>query len=417
MSNLSVFYFIKKDRQDATGQVPVYCRLRTSGSSISFSTGESVNYARWNKTDHLRDSRVPEEKAARRRLSDLEERIIRDWAVWTRKSSSDNLHDFRYYLSNGADLQNANEEPFEDKDSLRCLFDLHLSRVRMKLETGENKPPTLEKAERCLRYTMDMVKQVYKQDDYRLSKLNLAFIENLFHYFRTTRNQEQNSAIKHIQFVRAAIRTGIAHELLPKDPFAMFRKFKKDVHRNFLSDEQIKRIVEYDFGSARLDLVRDIFVVGIYTGYSYIDITQLGNEHIVEKENGRKFINKRRVKTANTVAAPCEVPLLPPVERLIEKYKNDPRCKKRKRFFPSLTNQTLNVYLKEIQDLCHIPFNLHFHMSRHTFSTTITLAKGVSMEVVARMLGHKRLTSTAHYARLVEQRVVNETESLHEIYQ
>lgn len=414
MTNLTVFFFIKKDRIDIAGQVPVYCRLRTSGSSISFSTGESVDYERWNKTDHLKDSRIPEEKAVRRRLADHEERIHYDWRIWQSKKPSLNLHDFRTYLQDGS-VHGDDCERLE-QDSIRHLFDLHLSRVRMKVETGENSLATLEKVERCLRHTMEMIKEKYVQDDFRLSKLNLAFVEDLFHYFRTVRNQDQNTAIKHVEFVRSAIRTGIAHDLLPKDPFSAFRKRKKEVQRNFLNDEQIKRIEEYDFHSARLDLVRDLFVVGIYTGYSYIDITQLSIEHVVEKGNGRLFLNKKRVKTANSVAAPCEVPLLPPVERLISKYRNDPRCKKNRRLFPCLTNQTLNSYLKEIQDICHIPFNLHFHLSRHTFSTTITLAKGVSMEVVARMLGHKRLTSTQHYARLVEQRVINETDSLYSIY-
>jgi hypothetical protein len=186
---------------------------------------------------------VPEEKAVRRTLTELEERIIRDWTSWKKKHQSDNLQEFRVYLVNGDAESNAKEDHYEEKDSLRYLFELHLSRVRRKIETGENSPATLEKVERCLRYTMDMVNQVYHQEDFRLSQLNLAFAENLFHFFRTVRMQGQNSAIKHIEFVRSAIRTGIAHELLPKDPFLMFKN-KKEVQRNLpASEHKLKNFV------------------------------------------------------------------------------------------------------------------------------------------------------------------------------
>jgi integrase len=416
MSDLIVLFFVKKDRIDQDGKVPIHCKIKTSHSLTSFATGETVDFKRWTLTKRLKDSRLPDEKSIRLRLSELEKRLKKDWSVWQQSTPSLNVKEFKEHINRLSGDWNLTPGHEDESDSLRHLFDLHLSRVQMKVDTGENSPATYEKVERCLRHTMEMVKDVYGLDDYRLSKLRLEFIEKLFHYFRTQRKQDHNSAVKHVEFFRAAIGTGISNDLLDKDPFMAYKKRKRDIQRNFLDDDQIRRIVDYDFNSSRLDLVRDLFVIGIFTGYSYIDIVQLGLEHMKEKDNGKMYLMKKRTKTQNSVAAPCEVPLLPPVERLINKYRNDPRCKSGKRLFPSLTNQTLNAYLKEIQDLCQIPFNLHFHLSRHTFSTTITLAKGVSIEVVARMLGHKRLTSTQHYARLVEQRVINETERLYDLY-
>jgi site-specific recombinase XerD len=165
-----------------------------------------------------------------------------------------------------------------------------------------------------------------------------------------------------------------------------------------------------------LDVVRDIFLFGIYTGYSYKDITKLQLQHIFKKEDNRLYIVKNRIKTENTVAQPCEVPILPPVKRLIEKYSNDPRCVSNRKLIPDLSNTKLNEYLKEIQTLCEIEKKLHFHLARHTFATTITLAKGVSIEIVALMLGHTRLTTTQHYAKLVNGKLFYETGKLHDIY-
>ena len=66
---------------------------------------------------------------------------------------------------------------------------------------------------------------------------------------------------------------------------------------------------------------------------------------------------------------------------------------------PVLSNQKLNSYLKEIADLCGINKNITFHLARHTFATTTTLAKGVPIETVSKMLGHTNIETTQIYAR------------------
>lgn len=65
----------------------------------------------------------------------------------------------------------------------------------------------------------------------------------------------------------------------------------------------------------------------------------------------------------------------------------------------------MNAYLKEIGDICKIKKNLTFHLARHTFATTITLSNGVPIESVSKMLGHKNLKTTQHYAKILDQKV------------
>lgn len=65
----------------------------------------------------------------------------------------------------------------------------------------------------------------------------------------------------------------------------------------------------------------------------------------------------------------------------------------------------MNSYLKEIADVCGINKELTFHIARHTFATTVTLSNGVPIESVSKMLGHKNLKTTQHYAKILDLKV------------
>ena len=65
----------------------------------------------------------------------------------------------------------------------------------------------------------------------------------------------------------------------------------------------------------------------------------------------------------------------------------------------------MNAYLKEIADLCSITKPLTFHIARHTFATTVTLSNGVPIETVSKMLGHKSIRITQHYAKIIDKKV------------
>lgn len=81
--------------------------------------------------------------------------------------------------------------------------------------------------------------------------------------------------------------------------------------------------------------------------------------------------------------------------RLVETYHR----KVEKRCWPSL--------LKELADICGIKKTLTTHVARHTFAT-FALANGVSIESVAKMLGHTNVQMTRHYARVLDRTVIRE---------
>ena len=53
-----------------------------------------------------------------------------------------------------------------------------------------------------------------------------------------------------------------------------------------------------------------------------------------------------------------------------------------------------------------------FHCGRHTFATTITLANGVPIESVSKMLGHTDIRTTQIYAKVIDAKLSNDMELL-----
>ena len=77
----------------------------------------------------------------------------------------------------------------------------------------------------------------------------------------------------------------------------------------------------------------------------------------------------------------------------------------------------MNAYLKEIADLCGINKDLTYHIARHTFATTITLSNGVPIESVSKMLRHKNIKTTQHYAKILDKKVSEDMSMLRSVLQ
>ena len=52
------------------------------------------------------------------------------------------------------------------------------------------------------------------------------------------------------------------------------------------------------------------------------------------------------------------------------------------------------------------------HLARHTFATTTTLAKGVPIETVSKMLGHTNIETTQIYARITNDKIRKDMQQL-----
>ena len=104
--------------------------------------------------------------------------------------------------------------------------------------------------------------------------------------------------------------------------------------------------------------------------------------------------------------------MLPPALEILDRFEEHPQCKCKDGVLPVLSNQKMNSYLKEIADACEINKNLTYHIARHTFATTVTLSNGVPIETVSKMLGHRNIKTTQHYAKILDKKISDDMKRL-----
>ena len=108
----------------------------------------------------------------------------------------------------------------------------------------------------------------------------------------------------------------------------------------------------------------------------------------------------------------CNIPLLDIPLEILRKYAEHPACQKKNRLLPVPCNQKMNSYLKEIADLCLINKTLTTHVARHSYATSVCLANGVSIENVAKMLGHSDIQTTQIYAKMLDEAVSEDMQKM-----
>lgn len=297
----------------------------------------------------------------------------------------------------------------QNKHSLCSLFNYFNEKMSQKLAKK-----TKGHYKTSQKYLLSYISSEYKTEDIYLKDLDYSFLIGFEHFLRCYNPRHyqsslaNNAVMKHIQRLRRMTRLAYEMEWLERDPFIKFKPKLEKRQRDFLTGIELKGIEYLNLKIKRLAVVRDLFVFSCYTGVSYSDIRSLGEENLFTGINGKEWLRGKRNKNGN----PYEIPLLPKALEILNNYKMDPRTEITKKLLPTISNQKLNSYLKEIQDLAEIKKNLTFHMSRHTFATTVTLSNGVPIETVSKMLGHTKLSTTQIYAKVIEEKVSHDMDAL-----
>lgn len=130
---------------------------------------------------------------------------------------------------------------------------------------------------------------------------------------------------------------------------------------------------------------------------AYVDIYGLYPHHIGKTAEGRFYIRKRRVKT-NVEAF---IPLHPIAEQILLLYNTEDDSRP---MFPLPVRDKIWYEINQIGTLINLKENLSYHQSRHSFGTLL-ISAGVSIESVAKMMGHANINTTQVYSQITEQKI------------
>jgi integrase len=154
----------------------------------------------------------------------------------------------------------------------------------------------------------------------------------------------------------------------------------------------------------RLELIRRAFIFSSLTGLAYVDIHRLYPHHIEKTTEGRLYIRKQRVKT-NVEAF---IPLHPVAEQILMLYNTTDDSQP---VFPLPVRDMIWWDINQIGITMGFKENLSYHQSRHSFGT-LALSAGLSIESIAKMMGHANISTTQGYAQITEQKISEDMDKL-----
>lgn len=186
-----------------------------------------------------------------------------------------------------------------------------------------------------------------------------------------------------------------------------FKTVREEVNNIYLSEDELQRIIDLDLSyNKSIERVRDLFIVGCYTGLRFSDFSELKKEHIV----GKTFKIKT-IKTNEWVT----IPLIDIVQNIMEKYKDNLNSLPK-----PCVNQTMNKHLKEIGRRAKIDETflkvrtkgrdryekaykkyelITTHTARRSFATNM-FKRGIPSRVIMKITGHKTERAFSAYIKV-----------------
>lgn len=291
----------------------------------------------------------------------------------------------------------------------------------------KNKEPfNFEKLEHFLKYSqqkesfLDFIKRrVSERTDLRKGTLNThaTLINSLEEFGRivyfsdiTTANimyyddflhkkyNKQTTVHGYHKRLKRYINEAIKYELLKDNPYNRLKFDRgKSEGIKYLTIDQIKQIQNLEITSESISKVRDLFVFQCFTGLSYADLSKFDFCRVIKK-GSNFFIRDIRIKTEEEYF----LMLLKPAMEILRKYDFK---------LPIISNYQYNLRLKVVQEIARIKQSLHSHMARHSFAV-MALNMGVSIENLAKMMGHTDIKTTQIYAKVLNKSVQEEFEKM-----
>ncbi len=204
----------------------------------------------------------------------------------------------------------------------------------------------------------------------------------------------QQTISTYIKTLKTYVNDAICSGLIKDNPFKGL-KFSRgeSTGDRYLTEEEVRQIMGKEMPTRSLNNVRDLFIVQCYTGLAYADLMATDFRQAVR--HGKYYVlTDDRQKTGKRFY----IVLLSPVMEILRRHDFQ---------LPKMTNQQYNIRLKVVAENAGIDKPISSHWGRRTCGYLL-LNHGISIEIVARMLGHANIQTTQKiYAKILDKTMDN----------
>ena len=393
-STFRILFYLKRNAPKSNGLVPVMCRITVNGKISQFSCKLDVDEKHWDvKTGRMTGRSVVALEA---------NRMLDKIRVGINKAYQDICDKDNYVTAEK--VRNAFLGMGMNHETLLAVFRQHNEDYAK--QVGKIKSQrSYWKYCTVYNHLSEFIRQRYKVSDIALKELAPAFITDFELFLRTEKNHCTNTIWSYMMPFKRIIYMSINNGWLQRDPFYAYSITKEETKRGFLSKEEIKMLIKGSFKKKSYELIRDLFIFCCFTGLSWTDMANLTKENLQTSFDGHLWIKTNRQKTGTeTNLRLLEVPL-----RIIKKYEG---CSEDGKLLPVPCYPNCKNGIKVIAKKCGIEKNVTWHMSRHSFATTVCLSNDMPIETLSKMLGHRSIRTTQIYAKITAEKVSNDMEKL-----
>ena len=388
---MKTLFWIYRSRVDKMGQSPIMLRLIIANESKNISTGVKINSHAW-------DAQKQRIKGSDLQVAKLNHDLI---------LLENQLHDCYHSLLNQMNqvkvrfvidrYQSLVLKPSEKTiPTLLQMYDLHneeMAQLVGKIYTNA----TLIKYQMSKDIMKKFIVDTMGKEDVELHDVTVSFVKKHDLYLRTVRNNVTNSVTKRLQHLKKVVRYAKQLGILDSNPFEFIKLSFQASSRVFLENRELELIKCFQPIKFVHQEVKDVFLFQCYTGIAHCDLLLLTKDNIQMDNSGKKWLVFNRKKTKSEV----QVPLLPIALTIIKKYEQGNNGL----LLPVQCNQAMNRRLKELMQLIGIKKNVSTHVGRHSFASSVTLANGIPLEIVSKLLGHSNTIITQVYAKVLPKSV------------
>jgi len=338
--------FVLQQTKDKSKPTPLRCFVRYNNTRSVFSSGVIIEPKYWNA-----DKQEPRQAASLQNADDLS-RDIKNVKKWIGQAFDEITKEIKEYpepdkLKEACLLWIKNDgiDPNAEKPKTQfTLFEyieLLISNTKSGkrvLGNGERYSPGTIKAYNS---TFGILKK-YQQFKYKrplvFSDIDLDFYEDFKDWSYNVEGLSNNYFGAVIKFLKLCLNEAGGDELHKNEKYKSknFVKVKSEVENIYLNQSQLEILADYDFSeNTKLERVRDLFLIGCYTGLRFSDFTNIQPKNIQGD-----FIEIKTAKTGQTVA----IPIHPIVRQIMNRYDG----KTFNSLPPAISNVKLNAYIKDV---------------------------------------------------------------------